>query len=179
MLKNLPNEVYGLSLSLVEISDASDIVALRSNPELTQFMVTVEHNVSNQEEWIRKYKAREKLGEDFYFAYRRGAELVGFARLSHIDYLDRTCSFSSWIKNPNVKGGGAHMLLSRLDIAFEYLNLDKVYASIHGNNSKAMRYWKCFNCTINKKPNGYNDLIVTSLEYYKNREIFNNKFVKN
>lgn len=178
MLKNLPSEAYGLSLSLVEISDASDIAALRSSPELTKFMVTLEHDVANQEEWIRQYKVRQKLGEDFYFSYRRGAELIGFARLSHIDYSNKTCIFSSWIKNPSVKGGAAHMLLSCLDIAFESLGLDKVYASIHGNNIKAMHYWQYFNCTIDRKTSGYNNLTITSLEYFSNRELYYRTFIK-
>lgn len=177
MLEKFPNEAYGLALRMVEVSDAPDIVALRANPELTKYMMTLEHNVAKQEEWIKEYKKREKLGEDFYFAYSRGADLIGFARISHIDYLNKECCLSSWIKNPLVKGGGVQMLLSRFDIAFECLNLDKVYASIHQNNSKAMKYWQYFSCSIEAKPSGYNDLTITAKEFFDKRNSYYNTFV--
>jgi len=179
MLKKLPNEAYGLSLSLVEISDASDIVALRSSPELTKYMVTVEKNVEKQEEWINEYKKREQRGEDLYFAYRQKDLLVGFARISHINYEKGTCSLSSWIKNPAVQSVGSRMLLSRFDIAFEYLNLNEVHASIHKDNNKALRHWQCFNCSLEGKENGYNNVAISIEEYYKIKDSYYKKFIKN
>lgn len=177
MLKKLPNEAYGLSLSLVEISDAHDIVALRSNPELTKYMVTLGQDVAKQKEWIREYKKREQRGEDYYFSYRRNNDLVGFARISHVDFLSKKCCLSSWIKNPHIRGGGAQMLLSRLDIAFEYLKLNNVYASIHQTNSNAMKYWQCFNCNIERKSSGYNELTITAKEYCDKKVDYYNAFI--
>lgn len=177
MIKDFPKEVYGLSLRLVEISDASDIVQLRSSPELTKYMITVEQDVEKQKEWIKEYKKREQCGEDLYFAYQREDQLAGFARISHINYEKENCTLSSWIKNPVVNGVGSCMLLSRFDIAFEYLNLNEVYASIHKDNKKAMKHWQYFNCTIEEKSNGYYSVRVSMKDFYNNKNSYSKKFI--
>lgn len=177
MLKKLPKEAYGLSLSLVEISDASDIVALRSDPELTRYMVTLEKNIEKQEEWIKEYKKREQRGEDLYFAYRQENVLVGLARLSHIDEKIRSGSSSSWIKKPNAQGVGSRMILSQFEVAFECLNLDEIHATVHKDNSKTLRHWQFFNCFIEEKSTGYNYVKINRNDFYKAKYSYFKKFL--
>ena len=63
-MKKLPDnffiEKYGLKVRLVNENDADFIVSLRSDPNKTKYMVTLNHEIESQIRWMKEYKKREK-----------------------------------------------------------------------------------------------------------------------
>ncbi|MBZ0329192.1 GNAT family N-acetyltransferase [Halomonas sp. ANAO-440] len=143
-MKILPVELYGLSLRLIDISDAKDIASLRSSPELTKYMITLEEDVEKQKEWIRAYKKRESLEIDYYFAYENENGLIGYNRISKINWQDMTGFAASWIKKPAVKGFAKEMFLARCDVAFHILGLKVLFTEVHEKNQRAIKYWVAY-----------------------------------
>lgn len=160
-----PVELYGLSLRLIDTSDAKDIASLRSSPELTKYMITVEEDVEKQEEWIRTYKERESLGIDYYFAYENENGLIGYNRISKINWQDMTGFAASWIKRPTVKGFAKEMFLARCDVAFYILGLKVLFTEIYEKNHRAMKYWVAYGAEAISQKNGFITLKLSSDVY--------------
>lgn len=117
-------EKYGLKVRFVNEEDAAFILSLRTNPKLSQYIHYTENNEEKQRAYIRNYKEREKLGQDYYFIFFLNDEPVGVARIYNIE--GKSFTFGSWLfkeKLPYwVPIAGA--IISR-EYAFEKLVLEK------------------------------------------------------
>lgn len=58
---------HNIKLRLVEESDANFIIHLRTDLAKSKFISSTDSNLEKQREWIREYKKREKIGEEYYF----------------------------------------------------------------------------------------------------------------
>ena len=56
---------YGIQLKPVEESDADFIIELRTNNQKSRFISATNPDVTQQKEWIKDYKIREKKGEEY------------------------------------------------------------------------------------------------------------------
>lgn len=87
---------YGLHVRLVEIQDARFILDLRTDPRLSRYMTGTSLSVQDQEEWIARYKERERRGEEYYFiTLNDQGERLGVSRLYNFDA--ESFEAGSWI----------------------------------------------------------------------------------
>ena len=98
-MKKIPSDFtykkYGLTVRLVQESDAPFILQLRTDAKLSMFVHAVKNDLQGQIKWIREYKEREKKGEDYYFIYFSNNKPIGVNRIYNITQYSSTTG--SWI----------------------------------------------------------------------------------
>lgn len=135
---NFTAERYGLTVRLVNDDDASYILSLRTNEELTKFIHPTENDLVKHLEWMKKYKVRESEGRDYYFIYFKDGKPVGINRIYNV--FDYYGTIGSWICNPsNETETSMATYFFMLDILFEHLNLD---LSVFDVRKKNTHVWK-------------------------------------
>ena len=155
MSKTLPSDFcgdkYGVRFRLVQESDAEFIFKLRTDKTLSKYIHDIEGDVENQREWIRKYKEREKRGEEYYFIFRKEDKPIGVIRL--YSFHDSTFTSGSWIMIPGTCSEAvlAVPIIAR-EIAFEDLGMEMEdnYDACHVDNKKVIKFNERFGCKIYK-----------------------------
>lgn len=144
-------EKYGLTFRFVNEGDAEFVYSLRSDPQLSKYIHDVKEGVENQIEWIRKYKEREKKGEEYYFVFFKDEQPVGLFRL--YCFHDTTYTGGSWVMVPNspIEVVLAIPLIMR-EMAFEELGMtfEDNYDATHVDNKKVIKFNAMFGCKIYK-----------------------------
>ena len=134
---------YGLSVRLVVESDVSFILKLRTNEKLNRFLHATNSDVEAQKEWIRKYKGREKVGQEYYFIYFDGDVPIGLNRI--YDIHDTWATSGSWICSPNIAFEKSIFTLIILrEILFDILLKEKDCFDVRkGNRNVIWVHKKC------------------------------------
>ena len=88
---------YGLHVRLVREEDAEFIVRLRTNERNARYIHATSANVADQVEWIKRYKAREARGEDYYFIFYFCGVPVGLIRIYDINMEKNSVTAGSWV----------------------------------------------------------------------------------
>lgn len=136
---------YGLKVRLVNESDAEFILSLRTNPNRTKFMITLDNEIENQIRWIQEYKEREREGLDYYFIYSKyEGRPIGLNRISHVDFHTKTGKASSWIAIEGLKYEPITMLLLGNEIVFNSIGLEMSWGEVHKNNNRVIKIFKLF-----------------------------------
>lgn len=136
--KNFEIEKYGLHVRLVNENDAEYIVSLRTDSKLGKYLNPTQNDTENQKQWIRDYKKREELGQDYYFIYSLKEENVGVNRIYNIK--DNTATSGSWICSPNLPFEIPFLTVVIIrEIFFELLQLDVDYMDTRKENKKVIR----------------------------------------
>lgn len=148
---NYNGERYGLSFRFVNEGDAEFIFKLRSDPILSKYIHDIYGGVAEQINWIRKYKEREALGQEYYFIFYKDSMPVGLNRL--YSFHETTYTGGSWVMVPNspMEVVLAVPLIVR-EIAFEELGMtfEDNYDATHVDNKKVIKFNKMFGCKIYK-----------------------------
>jgi len=162
---------FGITARLVSEKDAKTIVNLRSDPKRTQYMITLDSNIDKQKEWIKEYKIREAKGEDYYFIFHDNlGNPIGLNRISHIDYTKKQAKVSSLITIKNDKAYGLKVSIIRIIIAFDILELEKIYGDVHKENKKAIKLLELLNFRFIDTETDFFDLILDSKSYFQSLE---------
>lgn len=91
-------ESKSIRLRFVEEADADFILGLRLDSRYNTFLSAVTADVEAQREWIKKYKADESKGEQYYFIIERlDGTPCGTVRV--YDIRDDSFCWGSWILN--------------------------------------------------------------------------------
>lgn len=139
---------YGVALRFVETNDAEFILALRTDPKLSQFISMSSPNLSDQITWIKKYKERERAGLEFYFiAQDMYGKKYGTIRLYNFD--ERSFEIGSWLFLTNSPFGmavKAHFL--GIETGFEILKADYCRFEIRKGNIGVLNYMKDFKTNL-------------------------------
>lgn len=85
-------------MRLVEEQDAEFILSLRLDTELNRYLSSVQPSVQDQVEWIKKYKADEQNGLQYYFIIER-LDGVRCGTVRVYDILEDSFCWGSWILN--------------------------------------------------------------------------------
>jgi hypothetical protein len=136
-------EKYGLSLRLVNEIDAEFIIELRTNPLLSKYLNPISIRVTDQKEWIKKYKDKEKIGKEYYFIFSKNEVNIGLERLYSI--MDDTFTHGSLIFTPDAQFGSSILadIITR-EIGFEYLNIPFNLFDVRKGNISVLNYHKTF-----------------------------------
>jgi RimJ/RimL family protein N-acetyltransferase len=139
-----PANKHGLSFRLVEEGDAAFILSLRTDPKLSRFLSPTVNDLDKQIEWIRNYKNRETLNQEYYFLYEdEQNQPIGVFRL--YDIADRQVTAGSWLSKPgNDEFNAIRADLFLIELIFEELMFDKCVIDVRKENKKLVRYHKMF-----------------------------------
>lgn len=97
---NFELDRYGLHVRLVREEDAEFIVKLRTDPQLSRYLMHTDNDVNKQMAWIREYKKREAEAKDYYFIFYKESCPIVLCRLYNIDWTHLTYTSGSWISVP-------------------------------------------------------------------------------
>lgn len=133
-------EKYGIRLRLVEVEDAEFILSLRVNEKLGRFINSTENDVEKQMEWIREYKKREALKQEFYFiTIDEYGKRFGVNRI--YDFKDMSFENGSWLFSSSSPIGMS--ILSELvgrDYGFEELGFYTCRFNVKKLNTTVVNY---------------------------------------
>lgn len=129
---------YGISARLVEPADAQYIISLRTNEDLSQHLHSTSDDLEQQIEWIKQYKKREQLGQEYYFLYEKDGNPIGLNRLYDISN-NTGVTGSAICPKTNSPIDTLATIVLLYDIVFEEIGLDYVSFATDNDNVHALR----------------------------------------
>lgn len=168
-------------LRLVEESDVDFLLELRLNKRLNKFLQQVSSDREEQIKWIKEYKKREILGNDYYFVIvDKVLGDLGFIRVYDIDYVNKAFTWGSWIIKDidRPKYAAIESFLLSHEFAFFELNLNISKFDARNENTKAINFYNRFGVKFLYKDNINNYFELTKsryvqLKYSKYYKFFN------
>jgi RimJ/RimL family protein N-acetyltransferase len=139
-------EKYGFTFRLVELEDAAFIVDLRSNEKLSRFLSKTSHQVTDQENWIKKYKTREGLSQEFYFVtIDEDGRKIGLGRIYNMLHPESSFEIGSWLYMPEASMRAPILGdLAIRDYGFEVLKFRNCHFEVRKENLTVVRYHRNF-----------------------------------
>ncbi|CAH0534710.1 hypothetical protein VST7929_02660 [Vibrio stylophorae] len=133
-----------IQLRLVEVDDASFIYTLRCDSRYNKFLSYVNGGVSEQEEWIKRYKESEGRGEQFYFIIET-PDLKPCGTVRVYDFNDKSFCWGSWILNENkTKTAALEAALLVYQFGFDCLGFVESHFDVRKDNEKVIRFHEKF-----------------------------------
>lgn len=131
---------YGVTLRLIEESDAEFIVNLWENPLVHTFISQIMPTIDSQIKWIQNYKINEQLGLDYYFISQ---DLYGnpYGTIRLYNFDQHSFELGTWIFMPNSPFGMAvktHII--GLSTGFEQFKADYCRITVMKGNTRVLRY---------------------------------------
>ncbi|PZX40652.1 RimJ/RimL family protein N-acetyltransferase [Roseinatronobacter thiooxidans] len=131
-----------LRLRLIEETDASYVHTLRLDPTYNTHLSSVTGSVEDQVAWIRAYKAREDVGQEYYFVIERhDATRCGTVRL--YDISGDSFTWGSWILDENKPAKAAlESAILSFSFGFEGLGLSQACVDVRIANTHAEAFYR-------------------------------------
>lgn len=167
-MKPLSN--YNIKLRLVEVTDANFIIALRTDALKSRFISPTDLDIEKQKVWIREYKKREKIGDEYYFV-AIDQDNVEFATYRIYNKSNNSIEIGSFVSKPLYNKAINVIKVDVILKEFVFLSLgyNQLNFEVRKENKSVINYHKKF------KPDLINE---DELNYYftLNKENFlNNK----
>lgn len=131
-------------LRLIEADDADFLSELRSDTTLSQYLSAGCFSAGQQRVWIETYKAREALGQEYYFVIMCDGSRAGVIRLYDFRCVGGRTSFcfGSWIvKPPRLSGLTTYSILIAFEYGFDHLGFRACHFDVRKNNTTAVSYY--------------------------------------
>jgi hypothetical protein len=143
---------YNIKLRLVEESDADFIIALRTDVSKSKFISSTNIDIEKQKEWIREYKKREKIGEEYYFIAIDEND-VEFATYRIYNKKKESIEIGSFISKPfyNVPINVIKVDVILKEFVFISLGYDKLNFEVRKENKSVINYHKKFQPYLEKE----------------------------
>lgn len=128
-----------VNLRDVELSDATFILALRTNEKKAKFLSKTENNLDKQVNYLKRYKQLEN--EWYFIIENKKHEPLGTVRIYNIDYSTNEYTGGSWLMNDN--SSATEVLESNLllkEFAFQTLKFNKEKFDVRKKNIKVIRF---------------------------------------
>ena len=145
-IESILQQKFKIKPRFVEKEDAVFILQLRMDQKLSRYISATVDDAKMQEEWIEKYKIREKLKQEFYFIFENeNKDKFGVNRIYNID----TVSFEigSWLFAQNSPEGVSILAdLFTRDFAFQNIpSMEYCRFEVRKDNKSVVSYHKRFN----------------------------------
>lgn len=143
--------------------DAKYIVDLRKNENKNKYLSSVSSSVQDQKNWIKKYKIREEIGDEFYFVIegKISKERLGLVRL--YDLRQDSFCWGSWIIEDGApKSTAIESALQVYEFGFNKLGYKKSHFNVSRGNDRVLAFHLRFGAVIVDENNS-----DTLLEYKK------------
>jgi hypothetical protein len=163
-------QASGVKLRLVENEDAQFIVDLRTDPRLGQNLSPTSAILDDQICWIKNYKNREAVQEEFYFIIEDSNEKTwGTVRI--YDFNENSFTVGSWVCLPGNKDKIAiKAWLLCVEYGFEMLNFNVLLFDVRKKNSSVLYYAKLYHPTLISEDELNYYFKLEKLTFYKNRK---------
>lgn len=168
---------YGLDVRLVTENDASFIVKLRTNPELSKFLHPISSDIRSQQEWIRSYKKRQSEGKDYYFIFSRDTIPMGLERIYDIDG-DSFTHGSLIFEQLSPLGMSVLADIITREIAFNELGLLKNYFDVRKGNVNVRNYHMKYKPLYLREDEESYFYLLGKMNFEKYKKIFLKLFIK-
>lgn len=134
-------ERYGIKFRFVEVEDAEFILGLRNDARLGKFLSKTSNALSDQENWIEKYKEREKLDEEFYFVVEDLTRTrYGVTRISELKE-GTAFELGSWLFSRESPSGMAIKAdIIAKEIGFDQLGFKTCKFNVRRENTSVLNY---------------------------------------
>ncbi len=130
-----------VSLRCVEPEDAAFTLAIRNDPELTEFIPKVKGSIAEQTAWIERQ--RDKPGDYFFVIERMDGQPVGTLAFYDVNWEEKLCEVGRYIsKGSALENVEAVVLL--LDAVYAGGGMDGIVLNIDERNQKVVHFWKKF-----------------------------------
>lgn len=141
------NATKHVVLRLVEIGDAKFVLSLRLDESLNRYLSKVEGGLDTQKEWIKAYKEREAISEEYYYVIEAtDGEELGVVRL--YDFRGHAFCWGSWIlKSGRPKYAVIESALAVYEMAFYSLGFECSHFQVLKGNEKAISFHRRFGAT--------------------------------
>ncbi|TWP25136.1 N-acetyltransferase [Apibacter muscae] len=168
---------FGITLKLVDFSDAEFILSLRSNINKSRFISKTSNKLSDQIEWLTKYKDREREGKEYYFiAIDEKGRRFSTYRIYNLD--QDFPEIGSWITIPNLLNPINAIKVDFLvkEFTFKELKYEKLIFEVRKGNRSVINYHKKYESEIVSEDelNYYFELSYNN--FNKNKSKFVSKF---
>ena len=162
---------FGLTLRLVDENTAEQVRIWRNDPSIAQFMEYKENITPEMQQiWLKNIQN----SSDLFYVISKDEHLIGTIHLSQIKHQDKTAEAGIFIGNKDFSGTGitlgASLLL--LDLAFETLNLQRIFAKINVENKEAEQYNQLLGFELFKSLSASFNFWVLEKEKYLQRKSF-------
>lgn len=131
-------------LRLAKLNDAEFIHSLRINERLNKHISKVNGTSKDQEEWLKKYKERERIGCEYYFIIVRNDNdrPIGTIRIYGLTDDNRFC-WGSWVLNSEKTVTSALESAYLLyKFAFEEKKFKSAYFQVDKKNTQVISFHK-------------------------------------
>ena len=137
-----------INLRTVIEEDAEFIYSMRQNQDKTKYLSKVTGTVESQKEWIKSYKKREEIKEEFYFVIEsKNEEKLGLVRM--YDFRDDSFCWGSWlIKEDAPKTTAIESALQIYEFSFYNLKFKKSHFDVRKENDKVVAFHQRFGAKI-------------------------------
>lgn len=141
----------GISMRMIEESDAKFIIDVRTDEKLGQYISETSSCIENQIGWIKEYKKRESNQKEFYFIFEdSNNKKWGTIRLYNLE--EDSFTVGSWIC---LQGNKNHIaiksFLSAIEFGFEKLHYKTCLLDVRKKNLRVIYYLKLFNPVLVKE----------------------------
>ena len=164
----MKNKYNDITVRLVEKRDASFILSIRNDEKKSRYLSKTPNDLKLQEEWIIKYKQREKIGNEFYFIASDDKDNV-FATYRVYKIETGIPEIGSWVTKPSYDNPRNSMRLDILvkNFVFNELLFDKIQFEVRKENRSVNMYHRLFSPVLVSEDylNNY---------YILEKDIFNN-----
>jgi hypothetical protein len=159
-----------INLRSVEIKDAKFIYDLRSIENKTKYLSKISGSVETQKEWIKDYKKRESIGQEYYFIIEsKKNEKLGLVRV--YDFKDDSFSWGSWITIENAPVYTAiASALQVYEFGFYKLNFKKSHFQVSKGNDKVLSFHKKFGAIVTNETIDDYELKIDEKTYIKTKQ---------
>lgn len=159
-----------INLRLVSLDDAEFIVKLRSDERKNKYLNKADTNTEKQKEWLKLYKEREKLRQEFYFVIKAKDETkLGLVRL--YDFKgDSFCWGSFIIVDEAPFYVAIETVLAVYDFAFYELNFKQSHFDVRKQNKQVVDFHKRFGALIVGEDEQNYYFNISLKEYEKNKK---------
>lgn len=128
-------------LRCVEPADAAFTLAIRNDPDLTEFIPKVSGGIAEQTVWIERQ--RDRPGDYFFVIERPEGQLVGTLAFYDVNLEKKLCEVGRYISRGSaLENVEAAVLL--LDAVYGRDGMDAVILNIDERNQKVIHFWKKF-----------------------------------
>ena len=144
-----PINKYNINLRLVEETDADFIIGIRTDASKSRFISETNLDVEKQKFWIREYKKREKVGEEFYLI-AIDEDGVEFATYRLYDKRENSIEIGSFVSKPLYNNP---INVIKVDVilkayVFEELGFNNLKFEVRKENKSVINYHKKFHPTL-------------------------------
>ena len=141
----------GISMRMIEESDAKFIIDIRTDEKLGQYISETSSIIENQIGWIKEYKKRESNQKEFYFIFEdSNNKKWGTIRLYNLE--EDSFTVGSWIC---LQGNKNHIaiksFLNAIEFGFEKLHYKTCLLDVRKKNLRVLYYLKLFNPVLVKE----------------------------